>query len=176
MERSRGVMTHTQAEQRLLEAECAARQSIPPAEAAAIARHMHEVKLNLEQERNCSDIDRTLGPIVKDAMAGLVESEQITDLDRITFAAFRDSCLELGLPHLPAPPQAVAMFIAGKADCSSDELEKALRSIAKVHIAAFGISPCDDRLVKAVLNTVKSEEGQEPKTEEASDAEDQGQS
>src|SRR5215469_14903719 len=70
------------------------------------ARHMHEVKLGLEQEQTCAEIDRIIGRIAKDAIAGLVESEQITDLDRITFAEFRDSCLELGLPHLPAPPQA----------------------------------------------------------------------
>jgi len=73
--------------------------------------------------------------------------------------------LELGLPHLPAPPQAVAMFLAGKAACSSDELEKAVKSIAKVHIAAFGISPCDDRLVRAVIATVRNEEAQEGQTQ-----------
>ena len=151
-----GVMTDSVEEQKALSRRLKGFRPIP--EATAVAQQMADARLTVEQEKICADLDRLLGFAARDALGLERGLEEVTDLDRARFTDFRESCQRLGLPYLPAPPQAVAAWLAERSDRSADELEDMRGSIAAVHRQVHGVDPCGDRLIRAVIRTVRDDE------------------
>jgi hypothetical protein len=69
------------------------------------------------------------------------------------------------LPHLPAPPQAVAAYLSKHLDRGSAHVARLARSISTVHRAVGVTDPCDDILVKAVLRLSRETDSKEPTKE-----------
>jgi hypothetical protein len=76
------------------------------------------------------------------------------------FAKFRECAESFGLPSLPAPPQAVALFLADGRNAS--RIAKLAKSISIVHKAVGFSDPCDDILVRALLRMAREEEPSKP--------------
>jgi hypothetical protein len=81
------------------------------------------------------------------------------------FATFRECCEEFGLPSLPAPPQAVALFLADGRNATS-RIAKLAKSISIVHKAVGFTDPTDDILVRALLRQAREEETSKPEQQE----------
>jgi hypothetical protein len=73
------------------------------------------------------------------------------------FAKFRECAESFGLPSLPAPPQAVALFLADGRNATS-RFAKLAKSISTIHRAVGFTDPCDDILVRALLRQAREEE------------------
>jgi hypothetical protein len=81
------------------------------------------------------------------------------------FAKFRECAESFGLPSLPAPPQAVALFLADGRNATS-RIAKLAKSISTVHKAVGFSDPCDDILVRALLRQAREEETSKPEQQE----------
>ena len=93
-----------------------------------------------------------------------IDGITILDMDgRITLgddlAAFRAWCAAypVALPHSPAPPEAVAAFLADLATTGGN-VKRAAKAISRFHrIAAIDdVDPVNDALVQAVLRYLKN--------------------
>jgi hypothetical protein len=81
------------------------------------------------------------------------------------FAKFRECAESFGLPSLPAPPQAVALFLADGRNATA-RIAKLAKSISIVHKAVGFLDPCDDILVRALLRQAREESNNTPETQQ----------
>ena len=79
-----------------------------------------------------------------------------------TFKSFQACCDKWGLPDLPAPPQAVAVFLSEKSERGAAHVLRLRNSISTIHRATNFADPCDDILVKALVRLIRNEEKEKP--------------
>src|SRR6516162_1058550 len=78
------------------------------------------------------------------------------------FKSFQACCDKWGLPDLPAPPQAVAVFLSEKSERGAAHVLRLRNSISTIHRATNFADPCDDILVKALVRLIRNEEKEKP--------------
>src|SRR5262249_35479900 len=81
----------------------------------AIERHVEEECKRIDAERlqpELDAIDKLLAPHLKNELAEENAAARISSKQKQDFAAFQKCCARWELPSLPAPPQAVAVFLA----------------------------------------------------------------
>ena len=78
------------------------------------------------------------------------------------FKSFQACCDKWGLPDLPAPPQAVAVFLSEKSERGAAHVLRLRNSISTIHRATNFADPCDDILVKALVRLFRIEEKEKP--------------
>src|SRR5262249_32159611 len=74
------------------------------------------------------------------------------------FKKFQACCAKWGLPDLPAPPQAVAVFLSTESEQGAAHVLRLRNSISTIHRATNFADPCDDILVKALVRLIRNEE------------------
>jgi hypothetical protein len=81
---------------------------------------------------------------------------RVSPVAKKVFARFKACCAGWDLPALPAPPQAVAVFLTDK-DSKLADIEKLAKHISLVHRAVGLDDPCDDILIRALLRQARGE-------------------
>lgn len=82
------------------------------------------------------------------------------------FKAFQACCAKWGLPDLPAPPQAVAVFLSEESERGAAHVSRLARSISVVHTACNFADPTTDVLVRALLRLVRTDKSSPHKKEQ----------
>jgi hypothetical protein len=107
-------------------------------------------------------IDANLAAALKDELAAENLAARVTASHEADFARFQAYCKRWELPHLPAPPQAVAVYLGEQIDRGAKHLARLARSISIVHTALNFPDPCADVLVRAVLRLARNDKGHQP--------------
>jgi hypothetical protein len=120
-------------------------------------------QLEAKRDETTAAIEEGLAPYLKTELSEEIAARKLSPKTlgqyRADFEAFKRCCAEWGLPHLPAPPQAVAIFLAGgEAERGLAHVHRATAAISAVHRAADLPDPCDDLLIRAVVRLVRKEE------------------
>jgi hypothetical protein len=102
-------------------------------------------------------IDAALAPILKDELAAENLASRVSASHKADFARFQAYCKRWELPHLPAPPQAVAVFLADESEHGAKHLARLARSISVVSRAVGFADPTEDVLVRAVLRLARAD-------------------
>jgi|SRR6516225_9641837 hypothetical protein len=113
-------------------------------------------EIEAEVQRMCDFIDNTLTPHLHKELEAENATVRVSSQAKADFKKFRACAEEFGLPSLPAPPQAVAIFLADGRN--APRLSKLAKSISVVHKAVGFRDPCDDILVRAMLRQAREEE------------------
>src|SRR5262249_32315775 len=122
-------------------------------------REEAEAQRAVEIENTCDSVDKTFAWALRNEMAVENQVTRISPAVQRDFSAFQKSCSEWGLPHLPAPPQAVVLFLAQASEKkhSAAHITRLRNSIDVVHRATQMPSPCDDVLVRALMRAVNED-------------------
>src|SRR5262249_25975824 len=102
-------------------------------------------------------IDAGLAPYLKKELAEENAAARISVKQKEDFARFRKCCAQWELPHLPAPPQAVAVFLAEETERGAAHVARLCRSISTVHRSCNFPDPTLDVLVRAVVRLTRTE-------------------
>jgi hypothetical protein len=129
---------------------------------AIAARNQKAEEAARAAELGLDVIDAALAPILKEELAAENLASRVTASHKADFVQFQACCKRQGLPHLPAPPQAVALFLAEEIGCGAKLLTRLARSISIVHTALNFPDPCADVLVRAVLRLARNDKGHQP--------------
>jgi hypothetical protein len=111
-------------------------------------------------------IDAALGPLLKKELAAENAQARITARHKKDFARFRACCAEWKLPHLPASPQAVAIFLSNETEHGARHVCRLARSISIMHRAVNFTDPTEDVLVRAILRLARTDKSNLPRTKE----------
>jgi len=124
-----------------------------------------EAQRAAEIQHRCDGIDAVFAVALRKYVEAENKTARISSENYQDFEAFKECCREWGLPHLSAPPQAVALFLARACDekHGAEHIERLRNSIDVVHRATQMPSPCDDTLVRALMRAVRDEEANEQK-------------
>lgn len=111
-------------------------------------------------------IDALMAPWLKTQMAAENERARISGAAKRDFREFEQYCQRSDppLPHLPAPPQAVAAYLCSQLDRGLAHITRQARSISVVHSAVGVDDPTKDVLVRALLGFAR--ENDKPQTRE----------
>ena len=112
------------------------------------------------QAQTCAEIEDYVSRNVTAELAA--ENADTIRWFKAEFDLFRQCCDRWDLPCLPAPPQAVAVFLIERSEQGTAHLEHLCRAIAAAHRAKDLPNPCDDLLVKAVMRLCRKEEMPSP--------------
>jgi hypothetical protein len=119
-----------------------------------------------EQGAVLDQIEATFLPLIRDELAAEIADRKIStemlDAHRADFQRFKASCASWGLPHLPASPQMVSMFLAEELEQGPEHLERLKSAVSKVHQLAEVADPCTDPLVAAVIRLAKKKKNLSP--------------
>jgi hypothetical protein len=118
------------------------------AEEAAAAQHEAEI------ESICDEIDAYMMPLFKAELELENSKARVSAATKKVFEKFKACCAGWGLPALPAPPQAVAVFLMDKTTKPTD-IEKLAKQISLVHRAVGHQDPCEDILIRALLRQAR---------------------
>ena len=112
-----------------------------------------------EQRKLCDAIDKNLGLGLKAELALENAETRVTATHQKHFRKFKECAARWGLPHLPAPPQAAAIFLAEESErgATATHVSRLAKSISQVHTALGFADPCDDVLVRAFLRCVRED-------------------
>ena len=113
-----------------------------------------------EQWRLCDGIDKTLGLGLKRELAIENAERRVTATHQKHFRRFKDCAARWGLPHLPAPPQAVAIFLVEQIHngASAKHVSRLAKSLSVIHRALGFFDPCDDVLCRSILRAAREDE------------------
>src|SRR5215472_992987 len=144
-----GFLSWTPEEQ----AEVERRRKCEEAEAQRAAERTAEI------ETTCDSVDKTFSWVLRNEMTAENKVARISRAAQRDFAAFSKCCAEWQLPHLPAPPQAVVLFLAEACQKkhSAKHITRLRNSIDLVHRATQMPSPCGDVLVRALLRAINED-------------------
>src|SRR5262245_45454245 len=107
-------------------------------------------------------IDAALDPYLKDQLAAENAATRVTAAQKKDFERFKACCARWGLPRLPAPPQAVAVFLVEETERGAAHISRLARSISTIHQAVNFSDPCKDVLVRAILRLAREDKGNSP--------------
>ena len=126
---------------------------------AAAARRAAEI------QETCDEIDSFMTPYLKAELEAENSKARVSAATKKVFERFKACCATWGLPALPAPPQAVAVFLSDK-DTKPGEMERLAKQISLVHRAVGLEDPCDDILVRALLRQARTDKTIPPRKKE----------
>jgi|SRR6516164_1763650 hypothetical protein len=150
-----GFLDWTPEEQVKADRELEERRNREEQEAAKTA----ETKAGIQ--RMCDFIDNTLTPHLHKQLEAENATVRVSSQAKADFKKFRERAEEFGLPSLPAPPQAVAIFLADGRNAPR-LLPRLAKSISTVHRAVGFPDPLDDILCRAILRQAREEESSTP--------------
>lgn len=101
-------------------------------------------------------IDAVYARALKKELAEENAVKRITELQRKDFAKFKAFAEKWKLPCLPAPPQAVVLWLSEQSERGATRLAKLARSISAVHLACNFNNPVCDPLVQAFLRSLRT--------------------
>jgi hypothetical protein len=110
-----------------------------------------------QQEDLKSRLETTIGNYLKNEIAEELEAQKKLEAgskdkrSRSDFLRFREHCLGLGLPALPAAPATVAAFLTSELDQGRPHLRRLIKSISTTHLRCDLHDPTNDLLLKALL-------------------------
>jgi enamine deaminase RidA (YjgF/YER057c/UK114 family) len=107
-----------------------------------------------EIEATCDEIDAFMTPYLKAELELENSKARVNAATKKVFERFKACCASWGLPALPAPPQAVAVFLTDKNSKLAD-IEKLAKQISLVHRAVGYQDPCQDILIRALLRQAR---------------------
>jgi hypothetical protein len=126
------------------------------------ARETAKAARDAEIQPTLDLVDANLSPHLKDELAAENLASRVSASQRLDFSRFQACCKCWELPHLPAPPQAVAVFLAEEIEHGAKHLARLARSISIVHRALNFTDPTEDVLVRAILRLVRTEKKTSP--------------
>jgi hypothetical protein len=135
----------------------------------AVERHVEEQQKQAEAGRlqpELDAIDAGLAPYLKKELAEENAAARISSKVKRDFARFQKCCAQWELPHLPAPPQAVAVFLVRETEHGAAHVARLCRSISTVHRAVGFADPTLDVLVRAVVRLMRTNKPNPPPTKE----------
>ena len=111
-------------------------------------------------------IDHALSPHLRKELEKENAATRVTAKAKANFKLFQACCAKWGLPHLPAPPQAVAVFLSEESERGAAHVSRLARSISVVHTACNFADPTTDVLVRALLRLVRTDKSSPHKKEQ----------
>ena len=110
----------------------------------------------LDQQLLRDQIDSAIFPHLKAELEAENATARVSAADKQRFKDFQACCERWGFPALPAPAQAVAVFLAEKSE--QDAAHRLARSISVVHRALNFSDPTEDVLIRAMIRQARTEE------------------
>jgi hypothetical protein len=110
------------------------------------------------QRPDLDAIDAALSPHLRKELERENAETRVTAKAKSDFKAFQKCCERWGFPALPAPPQAVAVFLAEESERGASHVIRLRNSISTIHRATNFADPCDDILIKAMVRLIRNEE------------------
>jgi hypothetical protein len=111
-----------------------------------------------EQQRLRDEIDARCFAFLKAELEAENVATRVTAEQKKDFARFRDYVRETWqLPCLPAPAQAVAVFLMSESERGAAHIVKLRNSISAVHLALGMDDPTRDILIRALVRQAKAE-------------------
>jgi hypothetical protein len=107
-------------------------------------------------------IDKNLAPHLKNELAEENATARLSERQKQDFALFQKCAARWELPHLPAPPGMVAVFLSEESEKGAAHVDRLCHSIASVHRAFNFPDPTTDILVRAVVRLCRSESNKPP--------------
>jgi len=101
-----GFLSWTPEEQAEVERQLEIDRKREEAEAQRAAERTAEI------ENTCDSVDKTFSWVLRNELTTENKVARISRAAQQDFTAFQKCCAEWGLPALPAPPQAVVLFLA----------------------------------------------------------------
>ena len=135
---------------------------VKEAEALRLQQEAAAAERAAEIEATCDEIDAFMIPLLKTELEQENAKARMSAATRKVFERFKACCASWGLPALPAPPQAVAVFLTDKTTKPTD-VERLAKQISLVHRAVGHQDPCEDILIRALLRQVREEKKSSPK-------------
>src|SRR6516165_1797715 len=111
-----------------------------------------------EQQRLRDEIDARCFAFLKVELEAENVATRVTAEQKKDFTRFRDYVGAWSLPYLPAPPQAVAVFLMSESERGAAHMVKLRNSISAVHLALGMDDPTRDILISALVRQAKAEE------------------
>jgi hypothetical protein len=124
------------------------------AETKRLAEEAAAAQREAEIESVCDEIDAFMMPLLKTELELENAKARVSAATKKVFEKFKACCAGWGLPALPAPPQAVAVFLTDK-DSKPTNVEKLAKQISLVHRAVGYPDPCEDILIRALLRQAR---------------------
>jgi hypothetical protein len=109
-----------------------------------------------EIQATCDEIDTALAPYLRIELSAENTKARVSRAAKKDFERFKTCCAKWGLPHLPAPPQAVAVFLTDK-ETNQARISRLAKHISLIHRAVGFADPCDDVLVRAILRQARTD-------------------
>jgi hypothetical protein len=109
-----------------------------------------------EIQAACDEIDTALAPYLRLELNAENTKARVSRAAKKDFEKFKQCCARWGLPHLPAPPQAVAVFLTDK-ETNQAHVSRLAKHISLIHRAVGFPDPLDDVLPRAILKQVAQE-------------------
>jgi len=109
-----------------------------------------------DQQKLRDAIDAAIFPHLKAELEAENATQRVSAADRQRFKDFQACCERWGFPALPAPPQAVAVFLAEKSE-EDAAAHRLARSISVVHRALNFSDPTEDVLIRAMIRQARTE-------------------
>jgi hypothetical protein len=131
------------------------------AEAKRLEQEVAAARRAAEIQAICDEIDAYMTPFLKAELEHENSTARVNATTKKVFEKFKACCASWSLPALPAPPQAVAVFLTDK-DSKLADIEKLAKQISLVHRAVGLDDPCDDILIRALLRQARTEKKTPP--------------
>jgi hypothetical protein len=118
-----------------------------------------------EIQATCDEIDTALAAYLRAELNAENTKARVSRAAKKDFEKFKTCCAKWGLPHLPAPPQAVAVFLTDK-ETNQAHVSRLAKHISLIHRAVGFADPVDDVLIRAILRQAQAEKKTPPQTKE----------
>ena len=119
-----------------------------------------EAKQAADYEAGLDAIDKMMAPHLGKELKQENSKTRVRAQHKEDFKEFQKTCQKWGFPALPAPPQAVAVFLAEESEHGAAHVLRLRNSISTIHRATnfADADPCDDILIKAMVRLIRNEE------------------
>jgi hypothetical protein len=117
-----------------------------------------EAKRAAEYQAGLDEIDKNLSAYLGKELKLENAKTRATQKAKDDFRAFQACCERWNLPALPAPPQAVAVFLSEESGRGAAHVMRLRSSISTIHRATNFADPCDDVLIKALVRCIQNEQ------------------
>jgi len=120
------------------------------------AREAELIAWHADQQTLKDAIDAAIFPHLKAELEAENATARVSAADKQRFKDFQACCERWGFPALPAPAQAVAVFLAEKSEQDA-AAHRLARSISVVHRALNFSDPTEDVLIRAMIRQARTE-------------------
>ena len=114
----------------------------------------------LDQQQLRDQIDAAIFPHLKAELEAENATQRVSATDKQRYKQFQSCCETWNFPALPAPAQAVAVWLAEESVHGATHISRLARSISVVHRALNFSDPTEDVLIRALLRQARNETNQ----------------